>query len=422
MAYSEYVDLKYRPGKNDLVCSFRLEPAAGVGFRKAAEAVAGESSIGTWTDVKSSRPYVERLAARVFEINEPFIKVAYPRELFELDNVPQILSSVAGNIFGMKIVRNLRLEDINLPDKAIRSFKGPRFGIGGVRKLVGVPLRPLVGTIVKPKLGLRTRDHAGVAYDAWMGGCDIVKDDENLSSQGFNPFKKRVTQTLKARNRAEQATGETKVYMPNVTAETKTMMERARFVRGQGGRYIMVDIMTTGWSALQTLRNADLGLVIHAHRAMHAAVTRNPRHGISMLVVAKLARLIGVDQIHIGTIIGKMEGEKSDVIEIEQQIEKGIIRPHSDTHALGEEWMGMKPVFAVCSGGLHPGHVPKLVKMLGKDIIIQMGGGIHGHPGGTRTGATAARQAVDAAVDGAALDEYLKGHKELALALNKWNK
>lgn len=422
MAYSGYIDLKYKPSRNDLVCEFRLEPAAGVGFRKAAEAVAGESSVGTWTDVKSSEPYVERLAARVFDINEPFIKVAYPRDLFELDNIPQIMSSVAGNIFGMKIAKNLRLEDINLPDKMIRSFRGPRFGIKGVREFVGVPTRPLVGTIVKPKLGLRTVDHANVAYDAWMGGCDIVKDDENLSSQGFNPFRKRVMQTLKARDRSEQATGETKVYMPNVTAETKKMLERARFVKEQGGRYVMVDIMTAGWSALQTLRNADLGLVIHAHRAMHAAITRNPRHGISMLVIAKLARLIGVDQIHIGTIIGKMEGEKPEVLEIEQQIEKNIIRPHSETHALGEEWMGIRPVFAVCSGGLHPGHVPKLVRMLGKDIIVQMGGGIHGHPEGTRTGAAAARQAVDAAVEGATLDEYAKGRRELALALRKWNK
>jgi ribulose-bisphosphate carboxylase large chain len=417
-----YIDLRYKPNRNDLVCEFRLEPAAGVGFRKAAEAVAGESSIGTWTDVKSSKPYVGRLAARVFEIKKPFIKVAYPIELFEPDNVPQILSSVAGNIFGMKIVKNLRLEDINLPDKAVRSFEGAKFGIRGVRELLGVKERPLVGTIIKPKLGLRTADHAKVAYDAWLGGCDIVKDDENLSSQGFNPFRKRVMQTLKAGRVAEEKTGESKIYMPNITAETKEMLKRAGFVKEHGGRYIMIDIMTTGWSALQTLRNADLGLVIHAHRAMHAAITRNPRHGISMLVVAKLARLIGVDQIHIGTIIGKMEGERADIVEIEQQIEKRIIKPHSDTHALGEEWMNLKPVFAVCSGGLHPGHVPKLVKMLGKDIIIQMGGGIHGHTNGTHAGAAAARQAVDAVMDGTSLQTYAKTHKELAVALKKWNK
>jgi len=419
---SVYVDAKYKPGRNDLVCEFRVEPAAGIGFRKAAEAIAGESSIGTWVEVKSSKPYVEKLAAKVFKLSGKHIKVAYPIDLFEPDNIPQILSSVAGNIFGMKMVKNLRLEDINLPGRVLKSFNGPEFGINGVRKLLGVQERPLVGTIVKPKLGLRTADHAKVAYDSWVGGCDIVKDDENLSNQNFNPFKKRIVQTLKARNRAEASVGERKIYMPNITAETKEMLERARFIKEQGGEYVMIDILTVGWSALQTLRDADLGLVIHAHRAMHGAITRNPSHGISMLVIAKLARLIGVDQIHVGTIIGKMEGEKSDIIEIEQQIEKSIIQPHKDTHALGEEWMHIKPVFAVCSGGLHPRHVPKLVKILGKDIIIQLGGGVHGHPDGTLAGAMTARQAVDAAMKGFSLKKYANDHKELFAALRKWNK
>ncbi|RLI98096.1 MAG: type III ribulose-bisphosphate carboxylase [Candidatus Aenigmatarchaeota archaeon] len=415
-----YIDLKYRPGKDDLVCEFRVEPAAGVTMKQAAEAVAGESSVGTWTDITTSKPYIKKLGAKVFEMRGSYIKVAYPEELFELDNIPQILSSVAGNIFGMKMLRNLRLEDINFPDKVIRSFKGPRFGIQGIRKLLKVKDRPLVGTIVKPKIGLRTADHARVAQDAWEGGCDIVKDDENLSGQSFNPFEKRVKVTLKARDAAEKVTGERKMYMPNVTAETNEMLRRARLVKDSGGEYVMVDIMTTGWSALHTLRDLDLDVVLHGHRAMHAALTRSPKHGISMLTIAKLSRLIGVDQLHIGTIIGKMEGSKDDVQEIEQQIEKRIIRPHSDTHALGEEWMSIKPVFAVCSGGLHPGHVPKLMGMMGRDIIIQMGGGIHGNPLGTKAGAAAARQAVQASMDGQQLEKYALKHKELAAAMKKW--
>ena len=420
MGYRSYLDLRYKPGRNDLVCEFRVEPAAGISIKQAAGAVAGESSVGTWVDVKSSKPYVGKLAARVFEVRGNYIKVAYPMGLFEPDNVPQVLSSVAGNIFGMKMVKNLRLEDIDLPDNIIKKFEGPKFGIRGVRELLGVPERPLAGTIVKPKLGLNTRDHVKVAYDAWSGGLDIVKDDENLSNQKFNPFKKRVLQTLKARNRAEDKTGERKMYMPNITAETKEMLERARFVKEHGGEYVMVDILTAGWSALQTLRNAGLGLVIHGHRAMHGAMTRNPRHGISMLVIAKLARLIGADQIHIGTILGKMQGGRSEVENIEQEIEKKIIQPDKDNHMLAENWMNIKPVFAVCSGGLHPGHVPKLVKMLGRDIIMQFGGGCHGHPKGTLAGAKAIRQAVDAIMEGATLEEYARNHEELKLAVNKW--
>ena len=207
--------------------------------------------------------------------------------------------------------------------------------------------------------------------------------------------------------------------MPNVTAETKEMLRRARFVKKSGGRYMMVDIVTTGWAGLQTLRNEELGLVIHAHRAGHAAFTRG-NHGISMLVVADIARLIGVDQIHIGTVVGKMVGERKEVKHLEDEIEKEFVK--GGRHTLEEEWHGIKPVFAVCSGGLHPGLVPKLIEIMGKNIIIQAGGGIHGHPKGTRAGAKAMRQALEAAMEGIELKEYAKEHKELYEALRKWSR
>jgi ribulose-bisphosphate carboxylase large chain len=399
-----YTNLKYNPSE-DLICEFYLEPSKGLSIRKASEQIAAESSTGTWTKVFTEKPYMQKLAAKVFSIKGKHVKIAYPPELFEPGNIPQILSSIAGNIFGMKSIRNLRLVDINVPKGLAKVFKGPRFGVDGVREILGVKDRPLVGTIVKPKLGLSTEDHAEAAYQAWAGGCDIVKDDENLSDQGFNPFLKRVLKTLEMRNKAEEETGEKKVYMPNVTAETEEMLRRAKFVKDNGGRYAMMDIVTCGFSSLQTIRNREFNLVLHAHRAMHAAFTRNKKHGISMLVLAKLARLAGVDQVHIGTVVGKMEGGK-EVIEIAEW--------------LRNEFHDLKTTFPVCSGGLHPGHVPDLVRMMGKDIIIQSGGGIHGHPGGTRTGAIAMRQAVDAVMEGADTKEYVKEHRELGIALKQW--
>jgi ribulose-bisphosphate carboxylase large chain len=415
-----YIQLGYRPGKRDLVCEFYVEPAKGCTGRKAAEHVASESSIGTWTDVATMRPRIAKIAAKVFEIKGNWVKIAYPAELFEPGNMPQIFSSIAGNVFGMKMLDNLRLESIHWPRKLMDSFRGPMFGIPGVRRLVKVKVRPLTGTIVKPKLGLNEHEHARVAYDAWSGGLDIVKDDENLSSMVFNKFGKRVTETLHMRDRAERETGERKMYMPNVTAEAGEMLKRARFVKDHGGEYAMVDILTTGWSGLQSLRdeNEDLKLVLHAHRAGHAAFTRNTKHGISMLVVAEASRLIGVDQIHIGTVVGKMEGRRQDVIDIGEEIEHRIVREHG--HVLADDWRGIKPVFAVCSGGLHPGLVPKLVGILGKDIIVQFGGGCHGHPKGTVAGAMAIRQAVDAAMRGIDLKEHAKNNDELGLALRKW--
>lgn len=415
-----YVDLKYKPSKDDLICLFRIEPSKGVSMKQAAEDVAAESSVGTWTEVSTMSPKIRAMGAKVFEIKGSFVKIAYPQELFEYGNMPQVLSSVAGNVFGMKAVKNLRLEDIDWPEDMIKSFSGPVFGIEGIRKLLSVPKRPLVGTIVKPKLGLDETGHAKVAYDAWSGGIDIVKDDENLTSQPFNNFSKRIVETLKLRDKAERETGEKKIYMPNISADVDTMLERANFVKASGGEYIMVDILTVGWSALQTLRKAndDLKLVLHAHRAGHATFTRNPKHGISMVVIGDIARLIGLDQIHIGTIVGKMQGVKDEVLTTEEQIEKRIITEHG--HWLAEDWFDKKPVFAVCSGGLHPGMTPYLVKTLGNDIIIQAGGGIHGHKLGTVAGAKAARQAVDAVMEGVSLKEYAKSHKELAIALKQW--
>jgi len=418
--YTGYWQPDYKPTKNDLVMLYKIKPARGISMNQAAEAVAAESSIGTWTTIATMSSEIKKIGAKVFEIKGNLVKIAYPLELFEPGNMPQIWSSVAGNIFNMKDVESLRLEDASWPRKLVTSFKGPKFGIPGIRKLLRVKDRPLCGTIVKPKLGLNEKEHAKVAYEAWSGGLDIVKDDENLTSQPFNKFHERIIQTLKLRDKADDETGEKKIYMPNITAETSEMIKRAKFVKDCGGEYAMVDILTIGWSGLQSIReaNEDLKLVLHAHRAMHGALTRNKNHGISMLFIADTARLIGVDQLHIGTAVGKMMETKEDVMMVGEEIEEGFVKAKG--HRLQEDWHGVKPVFAVCSGGLHPGLVPPLIKMLGKDIIVQAGGGVHGHPSGTKAGATAMRQVIDAVMKKENIREYAKTHKELDQALKKW--
>jgi ribulose-bisphosphate carboxylase large chain len=412
----EFIDLRYKP-KDDLICLFRISPARDLSMKKAANTVALESSIGTWTEVPGKK-YVKKLKARVFSIKGDNIKVAYPKELFESDNVPNILSSIAGNIFGMKAVKAIRLEDVSFPKSILKNFPGPRYGIEGIRKMMGIKNRPLVGTIIKPKLGLVTKDHAQSAYESWMGGCDFVKDDENLASQKFNVFEKRLVKTLEMADKAEAETGEKKAYLVNVTAETKEMMKRAQLAEQQGSKYIMIDILTAGWAALQTLREANFKMAIHAHRAMHAAFDRNPRHGISMMVIADFARLIGVDQIHIGTGIGKLEGKIKDIKEISEEIELESVK--ATKKRLVQKWGKIKSTLAVSSGGLHPGHVPFLIKHLGKDLVLQAGGGIHGHPSGTRAGAAAMRQAVDAVMKKQSLKNYAKTHQELREALEFW--
>ncbi len=421
--YKGYIDRDYVPTKNDLVCEFFMEPAKGLSFENAAQRVASESSIGTWTDIGTMTPALfKRLSPKIFSLNSKngIFKIAYSKELFEEHNIPQILSSVAGNVFGMSDVKNLKLLDINFPDSFIEHYSGPMYGIGGVRKLLKVAHRPLVGTIVKPKLGLTEDLHARVAFEAWSGGCDFVKDDENLSSMSFNNFDKRVVKTMRMKRRAEKETGEVKAYLANVTAPFPEMVRRAKYVMNNGGDFVMVDVLTVGWSAVQALKDMNFRVVLHGHRAMHAAFTRNPKHGISMLVVAKICRLIGIDQLHVGGIVGKMYEGKKEVVAVGEEIEQKIVSESIFKHRLQEDWHNLKPMLAVCSGGLSPDKVRPLIHDMGRDIIIQAGGGIHGHPRGTVAGAMALRQAVDAEMYGILPEEYAKGHKELAEALKKW--
>ncbi|MBI5398773.1 type III ribulose-bisphosphate carboxylase, partial [Candidatus Woesearchaeota archaeon] len=351
------------------------------------------------------------------------------------NNMSQILASVAGNVFGMKAVESLRLEDIKWPQKIIRSFRGPQFGIKGVRKIFKVYDRPLTLSVPKPKVGMTTKEHADIGYQIWTGGLDLLKDDENLTSQKFNPFQKRVALSLKMRDKAERETGEKKSYLINVTAPTfKEMEKRVKFVADHGNEFVMVDIITTGWMGVNSLRELcqDHHLAIHAHRAMHGAFTRNHEHGFSMLLVAEIARIIGVDSLHIGTAgVGKLVGSKEEVLEIEdhivdQHIQARLVHEklngEAGLHSLDEEWYGTKPVFPVTSGGLHPGIIAPVLDRISTDVMAQFGGGVHGHPKGSHAGAKACRQAIQAYLDGVDVADYAKKHVELAQALRQWGK
>ncbi|MFX1376011.1 MAG: type III ribulose-bisphosphate carboxylase [Promethearchaeota archaeon] len=420
-----YVNLDYEPNENDLIAMYYVEKSSECrDLKQACEEIAKESSIGTWTEIATlSADIAEKLKPSAFYIDAEnnIVKIAYTNKLFEAENLPQILSAIAGNIFGMKVLDHLRLLDVSFPKSIVSAYKGPKFGIGGIRKLTKVEKRPLLGTIVKPKVGLNEIEHAHVCAQAWRGGLDVVKDDENLTSMTFNKFEKRVEETLKIRDKIENETGEKKIYMPNITAPLTTMKKRADFVIDNGGEYIMLDILTVGFSALQEMRDYfdDKDVVMHAHRAMHAAITRNKKHGMTMLALAKLMRLIGMDQLHTGTVVGKMEGGRMEVIDINKIITEQIIEGNNLT-TLNQDWFDIKPTLPVASGGLSPLHIPELMDIIGIDAVYQFGGGCHGHPDGTEAGARAIRQAVSSVQEGYELKEFAKDHIELAKALEKW--
>lgn len=428
--YDDFVQLDYKPKATDLVAMFHVKVPIWQKNTTAWGAVASESSVGTWAAVKALHyKHVQKVAAKVFDVKKDsarsyWIKIAYPEEHFEPGNMSQILASIAGNVFGMKAVDALRLQDIQWTKKIVKSFRGPQFGISGVRKIFNEKKRPLMLSVPKPKVGMTTAEHANIGWQIWSGGLDLLKDDENLTNQWFNPFEKRVLASLKMRDKAEKLTGDKKSYLINVTAPTvKEMERRAKFAAKAGGEYVMIDVCTGGWMAVNSLREIcqDLGLAIHAHRAFHGSFTRIPSHGFSMLNLAKTVRLLGVDNLHIGTAgVGKLVGGAQEVANIQEQITAETAKVNPKEHSLEQKWYGTKPVFPVSSGGLHPVIVEDVLDRMGTNIMLQIGGGVHGHPKGSYAGAKAMREAVEAYMDGISVDDAAKTSKELREALEYW--
>lgn len=398
----------------DLIATYYFKPKFGVTPEFAAQAICEEQTTGTWTDISTvneKTAYVHAFDGEVVEIvpsgNGFQTKLSYPYEIFEPGNIPQYLSVIAGNLFGLGKLEAVRLLDIDIPEGL--DGTGPKFGIEAVRKLSGTDIsrRPHVGTIIKPKVGLTPKDTAAVAYEAAIGGVDLIKDDETLTDQKFCPLMARLEMVMEALDRAKEETGRQVLYALNVTTGGDRILEVASNAVKAGANMLMVDVLTAGFSAVQCLAAApSINVPIHVHRTMHGALTRNPEHGIAMRPIAKLVRVCGGDQLHTGTVSGKMGGKTAEIL--------------GDNAALTRPAGNLLPVFPVASGGLHPGKVNAEITTLGNEIVLQAGGGIHGHPDGTAAGARAMRQAVDAALLGVSAKEYAKTHIELRKALEKW--
>ncbi|MEM4830711.1 MAG: type III ribulose-bisphosphate carboxylase [Zestosphaera sp.] len=427
--YNVFVKKDYSPSpEKDVIVSFRVIPGEGFSIEDVAGSIASESSVGTWTTLSSLPERIWRLMGKAYEIRNLgngswLVRVAYPTDLFEEGNMPAFLASVAGNIFGMRRVKSLRIEDVTMPKEFLKYFKGPVRGLRGVRDIYRVYDRPLLGTVPKPKAGFSPEELEAVAYEILAGGMDFVKDDENLASPSYCRFSERAKAVMRAIDRAEKESGERKTWLANITADVREMEKRLKLVADYGNPFVMVDVVIAGWSSLTFIRDLaeEHGLAIHAHRAFHAAFTRNPTHGLSMFALAKLLRVVGVDQLHVGTPeVGKLEARAREVVNISRALRELVYVPEADDLRLRQDWHHIKPVLPTSSGGLHPGTIPEVIKHLGIDLVIQVGGGVLGHPGGPREGAMAVRQAVEAFLKGVPLDVYAETHKELKRALDKW--
>jgi ribulose-bisphosphate carboxylase large chain len=407
-----YWEPDYVPKDTDVIALFRIVPQPGVDAEEAAAAVAGESSTATWTVVWTDRlTACELYRAKAYRVDpvpntgegtnteqQYFAYIAYDLDLFEPGSVANLTASIIGNVFGFKAVRSLRLEDMRFPVAYVKTFDGPPTGIVVERERLDKFGRPLLGATTKPKLGLSGRNYGRVVYEALKGGLDFVKDDENINSQPFMHWRDRFLYCMEAVNRASAATGEIKGHYLNVTAATmEDMYERAEFARELGSVIIMIDLVI-GYTAIQSMsrwaRRNDM--ILHLHRAGHGTYTRQKTHGVSFRVIAKWMRLAGVDHIHAGTVVGKLEGDPNMIAGIYDVLRK----PHNEMrleHGLffEQDWASLRKVMPVASGGIHAGQMHQLLHYLGEDVVLQFGGGTIGHPMGIQAGAIANRVALE---------------------------
>ena len=438
-----YFDPDYAPQDTDILAAFRITPQPGVDPVEAAAAVAGESSTATWTVVWTDRLTAhERYQAKAYEVSpvpgregEYIAKIAYDLDLFEEGSIANMTSSIIGNVFGFKALTALRLEDLRIPTQYVKTFQGPPHGIVMEREYLDKFGRPLLGATVKPKLGLSARNYGRVVFEALRGGLDFTKDDENINSQPFMRWRDRYLYAIDGVNRASAATGEVKGHYMNVTAATmEDMYERAEFAKEIGSIIVMMDL-TVGYTAMQSMskwarRN---GMILHLHRAGHGTYTRQKTHGVSFRVIAKWCRLLGVDHLHAGTVVGKLEGDPSmiegyyDTLRLDhvpENLQNGIF--------FDQDWSSLPAVMPVASGGIHAGQMHQLLRYLGEDVVLQFGGGTIGHPMGIAAGATANRVAVEAMIQARnegrdyfqegpdILENAAKGCPELNAALQVW--
>jgi ribulose-bisphosphate carboxylase large chain len=403
-----YYNPDYEPKETDILSAFRFVPQEGVEPIEAAAAVAGESSTATWTVVWTDRlTAYEKYQAKCYRVepvpgtDQHIAYIAYDLDLFEEGSIANLTASIIGNVFGFKALKSLRLEDMRLPPHFVKTFQGPAHGIVMEREYLNKYGRPLLGATVKPKLGLSARNYGRVVYEALRGGLDFTKDDENINSQAFMRWRDRFLFCMEGVNRATAATGETKGHYLNVTAATmEDMYERAEFARELGSVIIMIDLVI-GYTAIQSMARwaRKNGLILHLHRAGHGTYTRQKTHGVNFRVIAKWMRLAGVDHLHAGTVVGKLEGDPGAVRGYYSTLRENKLSPDPAQGLYFEQdWASLPGVMPVASGGIHAGQMHQLLHYLGEDVVLQFGGGTIGHPDGVAEGATANRVAVEAMI------------------------
>jgi len=429
---SRYANLNLR--EEDLIrdgrhvlCAYIMKPKQGYDYLATAAHFAAESSTGTNVEVCTTDDFTLGVDALVYFIDpaKELMKIAYPIELIDRNitdgraMIASFLTLSIGNNQGMGDVEYAKMHDFYIPPKLLQLFDGPAMNIQDMWRVLGRPIvngGMVVGTIIKPKLGLRPQPFADAAYEFWLGG-EFIKNDEPQGNQVFAPLVQTMTAVADAMKRAQDATGEAKLFSANITADDPFEIiargERILEIFGENANHVafLVDGYVAGATAITTCRRYFPNQFLHYHRAGHGAVTSpQTKRGYTAFVHCKMSRLQGASGIHTGTMgYGKMEGEAAD-----KNIAYMLERDAAEGPYYHQEWLGMKGTTAIISGGMNALRLPGFFDNLGHSNIIQTsGGGAFGHKDGGTAGAKSLRQAHDAWIKGIDLVEYARDHAEL---------
>ncbi len=418
-----------------VLCAYVMKPKNNADFLSTAAHFAAESSTGTNVEVGTTDDFTRGIDALVYEIDpaNEVMKIAYPLELFDRNitdgkaMMASFLTLVIGNNQGMGDVEYGKLHDFYFPPAFLALFDGPNRNIADMWKVLGRPVvngGMVVGTIIKPKLGLRPKPFADACHEFWLGG-DFIKNDEPQGNQIYAPLKETIPLVADAMRRAQDETGEAKLFSANVTADDPLeIIARGEFILkafGDDADHVafLVDGYLAGGTAVTTVRRHFPNVFLHYHRAGHGAVTSpQSMRGYTSYVHCKMARIIGASGMHVGTMsYGKMEGEKKD-----KNLAFVLENDSTDGPFFHQEWNGMKSSTSIISGGMNALRLPGFFENLGHSNVIQTsGGGAFGHKGGGTAGAKSLRQAEEAWKVGISLPEYALTHPELRGALETFH-
>jgi len=413
-----------------VLCTYIMRPKGSEDYLIAAAHFAAESSTGTNVEVCTTDDFTRAVDALVYEIDpaNEVMKIAFPIELFDRNIIDgkammaSFLTLTIGNNQGMGDIEYAKMIDFYVPPAYLRLFDGPSMNITDMWRVLDRPEvngGTIIGTIIKPKLGLKPQPFADACYQFWLGG-DFVKNDEPQGNQTFAPLKETITAVADAMARAQDETGQAKIFSANITADDPAeMIARGEYILERFGPNaphvaFLVDGFVAGATAITTARRNFPGQFLHYHRAGHGAITSpQSKRGYTAFVHLKMSRLQGASGIHTGTMgYGKMEGSADD---------KAIAYMLEQNEAQGpiyhQNWYGMKSTTPIISGGMNALRLPGFFENLGHCNVIQTsGGGAFGHVDGAIAGAKSLRQAVEAWQAGVDLVDYAKDHKELARA------